>query len=75
MPDPTAPDPAPLRPALGPDGSVCLDRADATRLVLALKHLASFAHWSPTARPYDEAIAEEAEWMAESLGDAVLTLR
>jgi hypothetical protein len=64
--------PTPLRPALGPDGTVCLDRADAVRVVLALKHLAAFAHWSPGARSYDDAIAEDAEWMAESLGDAVL---
>lgn len=67
--------PLPLRVHPGPDGGVCLDRDEAVRLVLALKHLASFAHWSPAARPYDDAIAEEAEWMAESLGDAVLVGR
>ncbi len=54
-------------------GELRLSRAEAIRLVLALKHLASFVHWSDGAQPYDDAIAEEAEWMAETLGDFALT--
>lgn len=70
------PDPAarPLRVEVDPvTGRLCLEPGEAIRLVLALKHLGSFVHWSPCARGYDEAIAEEAEWMAETLGDLART--
>lgn len=63
----------PLRVAVDPaTGRLCLERDEAVRVVLALKHLASYVHWSPAARGYDEAIAAEAEWMAETLGDHAL---
>ncbi len=70
------PDPAgrPLQVEVEPDtGRLILTPDEAIRLVLALKHLASFVHWSTCARVYDEAIADEAEWMAETLGDRART--
>ncbi len=70
-PDPTG---RPLRVDVDPaTGNLTLERGEAVRLVLALAHLSNFAHWSPTARPYDEAIAHEAAWMAETLGDFART--
>jgi hypothetical protein len=71
-----APDPAgyPLRVDVDPaTGRLLLDPDEAIRLVLALKHLASFVHWARCARFYDEAIADEAEWLAEILGDRART--
>ncbi len=76
-PCPTAP-PAPaldpaaraLRVEVDPaTGRLTLDPADAVRVALALAHLSSFVHWSPHSRASDDAIAHEAAWMAESLGD------
>ncbi len=75
FPDAVA-DPAgyPLRVEVEPDtGRLILTPDEAIRLVLALKHLASFVHWARCARFYDEAIADEAEWMAETLGDFART--
>lgn len=65
----------PLRAGIDGSGRLCLAPDESIRVVLALKHLAAFVHWSPAARDYDDAIAEEAEWMAESLGDLALSAR
>ncbi len=70
------PDPATraLRLEIDPaTGGLILEPEAATRIALALNHLAAVVHWSPTARPLDEAIAHDATWMAESLGDHART--
>lgn len=71
---PASPAPGPLRVTVDEaTGELRLSRAEAIRLALALAHLASFAHWSPHARGSDRAMAEEAAWMAEILGDHART--